>query len=98
MKVLFNNCYGGFGFSKAFMEAYPEIKGKEYSRTNSELIKMVKNFGLKQASDNFSAIAIAFVPDEATDWWIDKYDGYESVYYVLDGKRHTAERIDSCSL
>ena len=96
MKVLFNNCYGGFKFSKAFLEIYPEIKGEEYSRTSPELIKMVEDFGLEQASSNFSALAIALVPDEATDWWIDEYDGYESVYYVLNGKRHKAEIIDSC--
>lgn len=96
MKVLFNNCYGGFKFSKAFMKAHPEIEGKEYSCTSPELIKMVEDFGLEQASDNFSALAVAEVPDEATDWWIDEYDGYESVYYVIDGKRHMAEIIDSC--
>lgn len=96
MKVLFNNCYGGFKFSKAFMKAHPEIKDREYVRTDPEFIKMVEDFGLEQASDNFSAMAIAFVPDEATDWWVDEYDGYESVYYVLDGKRHAAKIIDSC--
>lgn len=96
MKVLFNNCYGGFNFSKAFIEAHPEIKCGECSRTSPELIKMVEDFGLERASNNFSAMAIAFVPDKATDWWIDEYDGYEFVYYVLDGKRHRAEIIDSC--
>lgn len=96
MKVLFNNCYGGFKLSKAFIRAHPEIKGKEYSCTSPELIKMVKDFGFEQASDNFSALAVAAVPDEATDWWIDEHDGYESGYYVLDGKRHAAKTIDSC--
>lgn len=96
MKVLFNNCYGGFGFSKAFLETHSVIQDRDCDRTSPELIKMVEDFGFEQASSNFSALAIALVPDEATDWWIDEYDGYESVYYVLDGKRHVAKTIDSC--
>lgn len=95
MKVLFNNCYGGFGFSKAFIEVCPKIKHRECLRTNPDIIKAIEDFGLDRASNNFSAIAIALVPDEATDWWIDKYDGWESVYYILDGKRHEAEIIGS---
>lgn len=96
MKVLFNNCYGGFCFSKAFLEAHPKIKDSEYARTDPELIKMVEDFGLERASANLSAMAIALVPDEATDWWIDEYDGYEAVYYILDGKRRGAKITDSC--
>lgn len=96
MKVLFNNCYGGFGFSKAFIKAHPEIEYEDYPRTAPELIKMVEDFGFEQASNNFSALAVAEIPDKATDWWINEYDGYESVYYVLDGKRHAAKTIDSC--
>ena len=93
MKVLINTCYGGFSVSK---EVY-ERMGKEYDgfgyafdgeRTNPDLISIVEEIGSERASGSCANLRVVDIPEEATDWRIDEYDGSESIVYVLDGKMH----------
>ncbi|MBP5594173.1 MAG: hypothetical protein J6Y02_02235 [Pseudobutyrivibrio sp.] len=87
MKIVINNCYGGFGLSK---EARNYMIGKwvdgEDPRCNLELIALIEREGSEAVSDGGSDIRIVEIPDEATDYLINEYDGRESVIYVLDGK------------
>lgn len=86
MKICINTCFGGFGLSDealqmlGFETRYPWI-----SRTDSRLIEVVNTLG--EAANGYSArLAIVDIPDEATDWEIEEYDGSEGIVYVLDGK------------
>lgn len=35
-------------------------------------------------------LEVVEIPEEATDWEIDEYDGQESITYVVDGKIYHA--------
>lgn len=99
MKVIYNACFGGFGFSDE-AEQYFSVHGVadhqlttfEEERTNPIRVEYVESH-INTVSDGFAKLRIAEIPDNATDWWIDEYDGLESVWYVLDGKRWRAQRV-----
>ena len=86
MKILVNKDYGGFDLSDA---VYEKI-GNDWdgSRDDPKLIAAVEKIGLKKSGGYNAHLAIVKIPDEATDWDIDEYDGWESVIYVVDGKIH----------
>ena len=93
MKIVVNRRYGGFSLSE---EAYTflglEWDGFGYTsveRTDTKLVECVEALG-DSASGYLSYLVVAEIPDDATDWWIDEYDGVETPYYVKDGKRHKA--------
>lgn len=92
MKIVINSCYGGFGLSK---EAEKYMVGKwtngEDPRCDPELISLMEKKGSEAVSGYGAHLCIVEIPDEATDYLIDEYDGYESVIYVLDGKIYYAE-------
>lgn len=48
-------------------------------RNDEDLIKTIEMLGIKKASGELSELAIVEVPDEI-DWYIDDYDGIESVH------------------
>ena len=87
MKVVINNCYGGFGLS----DEACKFLGIEYAfniehdRTNEKLIEAVEKFG-DAVNGSYSDLKIVDVPDEATDWQLQEYDGIESIIYVVNGK------------
>lgn len=49
-------------------------------RTDERLIEWVK------AHKDETDLALVNIPDEATDWEMDEYDGWESIIAVIDGK------------
>jgi hypothetical protein len=87
MKVVINNCYGGFGLS----DEACKFLGVEYAfaieddRTNEKLIEAVEKFG-DAVNGSCSDLKIVDIPDEATDWELQEYDGIESIICVVDGK------------
>lgn len=93
MKIVINDCYGGFGLSAEALEMlgaeyYGEYDGDD-KRIDAHLIDVVEKLGEK-ASTRYSELKVIEIPDEATDYEINEYDGAESVTYVLDGKIHHA--------
>ena len=88
MKIVINECYGGFGFSNEAVE----ILGEEYKdkwdikRDDPKVIALIEEMGSEFVSDKFACLVVVEVPEEATDYMIREYDGYESVIYVVDGK------------
>ena len=86
IKVAINTCYGGFCLSK---EAYEFLGipwdgfGYDYAsqynekRTDPKLIECIEMLG-KKANGNGADIEIVEVPDNV-DWYIDDYDGVESI-------------------
>lgn len=86
MKLVINKDYGGFGYGVA--DEYDDfVRGfsDEEQRANPELVAFVESH-LDECGD----LEVVEIPDTATDWEIDEYDGWESVTYVVDGKLHHA--------
>ena len=94
-KVVINIDYGGYSISnkawKAIQDAHEpsEIQGDE-CRTSPALIDFIHKYGFKAASGHYSNLAFALIPDDATDWRIEEYDGMETVWYVQNGKMYNA--------
>ena len=90
MKIVINDCFGGFELSNEALQTLGVKRSAQVARTDSRLIKMVE-----EDADNVNAscsnLAIVEIPDESTDWMIQDYDGTETVFYVLDGKIYQAD-------
>ena len=91
MKVIINNCFGGFSISDE-LERRLNLEGVWYDeddiRTNPVAIAAVEENSNK-ASGCCANLRVVEVPDEATDYMVTEYDGAETLYYVLDGKIHS---------
>ena len=75
-KILVNTSFGGFGLK----DEYEPYVGRE----DEKLIALVEQ-GV-DIGDNYAEFGIAEIPDNATDYVIEDYDGKETVLYVVDGK------------
>lgn len=92
MKVVVNKCYGGFGLSTKAREMLHaeditkvwELEETE-NRNNPELINVVETLG-DEVNTRSSELVVVEIPETATDWEINEYDGFETVTYVLNGK------------
>lgn len=94
MKIVINKAYGGFNISKRFFDYYdiPHTdcnENEDYvrcldknfdERRDPRLIEFIEKFGSKEASGQYSALAIEEIP-KGTAYRIDNYDGYESIEY-----------------
>ena len=80
MKIVINANFGGYGCDVS--EQYVDLVDRyEGDRTNPELVAFVENH-----PDDCGDLAIMTIPDNATDWDIQDYDGCETLIYVVDGK------------
>jgi len=87
MKVVINNCYGGFSLSEAGIARYLELKGIEWPnagfydrdipRDDTFLIRVVEELG-DAANGACADLKIVEIPD-GVDWEIEEYDGNEWV-------------------
>ena len=87
MKVVINNCYGGFSLSDAGIARYLELKGigwpnadfydRDIPRDDAALIRVVEELG-DAANGACADLKIVEVPDDV-DWYIEEYDGNEWV-------------------
>ena len=84
MKIVMNGAFGGYGLDVA-EEFEAMVDSHADDRTCCELVEFVESY-----PDQCGDLAIVEIPDTATDWEIDDYDGLESVIYVVDGKIHHA--------
>lgn len=85
MKYVINRCYGGFGISEEGMKKLGLRDRWSVSRTDERLIKMVEEDS-RAVSGRYSKLAVVEIPEEATDWELTEYDGYEEIIAVVDGK------------
>ena len=86
MKIVINKCFGGFAVNDNIVKML-NLESRydlEDDRTNVKLIELIES-GVN-VNDNYSDLFVVEIPDDATDYMINEYDGYETVYYVLDGK------------
>ena len=86
MKVVINNCYGGFSLSDAGIARYLELADlvmtsnfydRDIPRDDAALIQVVEELG-DAANGACADLKIVEVPDEV-DWYIEEYDGNEWV-------------------
>ena len=93
MKIVANRCFGGYSLSRQAMDklgvdsTYAFVWSEE--RNTPALVKVVDELGIA-ASGDCADLEIIEIPDSATDWLIEDYDGMETVLYVFDGKIHSA--------
>lgn len=87
MKIVINDYFGGYGLSEGFLEKYGE-EFEELERNDPRLVAAIEEFGEEESSDDYAKIRIVEIPDDATDYSIEEYDGAESIIYVKDGKLH----------
>lgn len=86
MKVLINNCYGGFGFSQDFVEHIRQFPGYEHtnsayydlSRDNQFVVEEAIKYGLDKASGGYSQLVVEEIPD-GCNYIIGEYDGHEHI-------------------
>ena len=86
MKVVVNRCYGGFSLPKEFCNKYGLAWYDGIERTDPRLIAFVEENSELCQHFNFASLQVVEIPDEATDWQINEYDGAESIIAVIDGK------------
>lgn len=96
VKIVYNNCYGGFSLSKEGKQRYKELSGKDLgtgsgrkiSRNDPHLVQVVEELGSK-ANGGFSELVMKDLP-KGTRYRIDEYDGIEKVTIKSDDKWNVA--------
>ena len=93
VKIVFNDCFGGFSPSKAAEDRYKELTGKPFDRyktprTDPALVQVVEELGRK-ASSSVANLKIAIVT-KGTRYRITEYDGLETVETPDDIEWETA--------
>ena len=82
MKIVINANFGCYGCDVS--EQYVDLVDRyQNDRTNSELVAFVENH-----PNDCGDLEVVTIPDNATDWDIQDYDGNEDLIYVVDGKIH----------
>ena len=85
MKFVLNKCYGGFDLS----EEAQEILGQadyEIKRDDPDLLALIEEKGIQFVQGKYAKLKIVEIPESATDFTLDEYDGWERIIYVVDGK------------
>ena len=89
MKIILNKYFGGFGVSDEAMERLGLTElDEENLRTSPELISAIESG--EDVNDDYSDLAVINIPDTATDYYVDEYDGLETLIYVVEGKLYWA--------
>ena len=80
MKIVLNDCYGGFSVSEEFLNHYgiPKNKRYEISRYDKRLIEYIETYGSKAASGRNAELIVEEI-EPGTYYRIDDYDGVESI-------------------
>ena len=80
MKIVINANFGGYGCDVS--EQYEDLVDRyRDDRTNPKLVTFVENY-----PEDCGDLEVRTIPDNATDWDIQEYDGDENLIYVVDGK------------
>jgi hypothetical protein len=84
MKVVINNCFGGFSLSEKGLARYNELANKnaqyyfDIERNDPFLVQVVEELG-KKAGGDYSVLKIVDIPDDVS-WYIEEYDGMETIH------------------
>ena len=96
MKIAINTVYGGYELPEEFFETHPDKDRFEYNcydetgttRIDPDVISFIELYGPNGYEGTWSHIEIVDIPDDASDWELEEYDGLERIVYVQDGKLH----------
>ena len=92
MIFILNKCYGGWSISDFAMEQlgldsnYPDMDEVD----EKKLAELINEYGSEKCSGHSAELKVIEIPDNATDWDIEDYDGIERIVYVVDGKLNYA--------
>lgn len=91
MLMVLNKCWGGFSLSEQAAEVLGLDSGySDIDPTDPDLIALIRERGSDWVSGRCAHLCIVEIPDEATDWEMNEYDGIETITYVVDGKLYHA--------
>lgn len=92
MTFVLNKCYGGFSLSQFALDKLGLKSWFDFDNFDSLMVdalaSLITEFGSEKCSGNFAKLQVVEIPDCATDYQIDEYDGFETIIYVIDGKIH----------
>ena len=92
MIFILNKCYGGWSISDFAMEQlgldsnYPDMDEVD----EKKLAELINMYGSEKCSGRSAKLKVIEIPDNATDWDIEEYDGVERIVYVVNGKLNYA--------
>jgi hypothetical protein len=89
MIMVLNKDWGGFHLPKEFCDQHGFHRYDDIERDDFRLVEFIQAHGGEYKGDGVILCAVK-IPDEATDWEMDEYDGFESITYVVGGKIHHA--------
>lgn len=87
MKLVINTCYGGFETPEGFDALYSDEDNFGIDRDDPRLVEYCESHP-DELKFGCTHLSIVELPDTATDYYINEYDGAEEVIYVLNGKLH----------
>ena len=91
MLMVLNKCWGGFSLSEQAAEVLGLDSGySDIDPTDPALIALIQERGSDWVSGRCAKLRIVEIPEEATDWEMNEYDGIESITYVVGGKLYHA--------
>ena len=90
MKIVVNKRFGGFGLSKKACEMLGIDEGDDFiynmrKRHDSELVRVVEELS-EEANGDFASLKVVELPQDATDYYINEYDGMENILIAVNGK------------
>ena len=90
MKLVINNCYGGMTEEHQAFRADPDfIKKVEDGFDGDEETVFPGPNGKSFNFGRLEHLVVVELPDETTDYYIENYDGVETVVYVVNNKIYT---------
>lgn len=91
MEIILNKCYGGLSFSREALKragfSWEHDRYNDDLRRSLRMIEVVREMG-DAAGEYYSKPVVVTIPEEATDYRLMEYDGFETILYVVDGKIH----------
>ena len=85
MKVVLNNCWGGFSLSDEAKDMFVSLGGDpkqvdrfSVARTDPKLVEVVEKLGLR-ANGECADLKIVDIPEDI-EYYIDDYDGVETIH------------------
>lgn len=93
MKIVLSKSWGTFNLPEEFCSLYNITTFEEreaVERTDERLIAFVEANYAKDSKPRKKRLKVVEIPEEATDWEFNDYDGMESITYVVGGKIYHA--------
>ena len=85
MKPVINTCYGGFNTPKGFDALCSDTDSWDIDRDDPRLVEYCEAHP-DELQFGCTHLSVVELPDTATDYYVNEYDGAEEVIYVLIGK------------